>query len=342
MHIEELPLHGGDLHWAAQQFGIARDDWLDVSTGISPWRWPITKLSSNALQRLPYDHEPLLRAASHYYQVPLQSLLAIPGSQFAIDQIPRCVPLGTVAVPELGYKAHESSWKHAGHELIYYKDLDCLQSLVYHHQLCYAVVINPNNPSGEYASREFLHKLESQLAKNAHNQHILVIDEAFMDTENQPSAAAYLSSTANTLVLRSLGKFFGLAGIRLGFLIAQPKWLESIRARGSMWQVSGPALEIGCQALSDSLWIREQKKRIDNQSKKVSKTLTRLFPKERHQSVGLFHSVMGNPTTLLNSFSQLAERGLLTRYIPHTPEQACLRFGLPGDDYDTFERKLQL
>ena len=151
--------HGGDLDQAAQDFAIDRDEWLDLSTGIAPWSWPIPEIPNAVWQRLPAVECPLRLVAANYYGCQPEALLAIPGSQFAIQTLPQLFPATSrVAIPRLGYFEHHKAWQQAGHTLLDYSDLslDQLQQQIKAGELDVVLVINPNNPTATLLPRERL------------------------------------------------------------------------------------------------------------------------------------------------------------------------------------------
>lgn len=137
--------HGGRLRRAAQQYGIPLSDWLDLSTGINPNGWPIPVIPADCWQRLPEDDDGLLAAARHYYGN--DTLLAVAGSQAAIQSLPRLRPKSRVGVLRPAYAEHGHSWQKAGHDLIELPaDADSINAAI--ESLDVLILINPNNPSG--------------------------------------------------------------------------------------------------------------------------------------------------------------------------------------------------
>jgi cobalamin biosynthesis protein CobC len=125
-----LPEHGGDLVWAAKTFNRPVAEWLDLSTAISPWMYPIPSVPDTVWQRLPYNQGGLLQAAAQYYQCDPQHLIPVSGSQAAITHIPTLLSRSSVAIPEVAYREHEYSWRKAGHSVCCYRSLEHLQQLV--------------------------------------------------------------------------------------------------------------------------------------------------------------------------------------------------------------------
>ncbi len=337
IHREGLPLHGGDIDWACKIFGREEGDWVDVSTGVSPWVWPVPNIPERVWKSLPGSHQGLLMAASHYYGCALDQIAPIPGSQYAISRVPMFVPRGRVALPELGYQEHRLAWERHGHFVEYYRDLSSLEALVQGGQVDYAVVINPNNPSGERASSNYIAHIAETLGL-IHPDGLLLVDEAFMDTTSDQSSISL--GAANVLVLRSVGKFFGLAGLRLGFVVGPRRWCEIFEREISPWLISHPALFIGEKALSDESWISFQKQRIDVEMRMLSDLLSKRY--ESPIVTDLFVTVSGEADILLDDFIGLGLQGVLTRFVPSSENEGLLRFGLPGDRFQMFSDRLKL
>jgi cobalamin biosynthetic protein CobC len=302
--------HGGRLGVAARQYGIAREDWLDLSTGISPWPYPLPELPTEVWQRLPEDDDGLNNAAQSYYGT--ESLLMLPGSQTAIQWLPRLLPSGRVALHEPMYNEHPAAWRAAGHVCVAWNE-----------SADYAVLCRPNNPTGKVLPREVLFE-------RARTVGWLIVDEAFLDAEPIESM---IGAAANILVLRSLGKFFGLAGARVGTLVGSSELLDRIATALGPWAVPHPARWAAQLALRDAEWQAAQRLRLAAAAARLSELLGA-------QGLGsisgtaLFRYV---PTPRAAEIHDaLARRGILVRLFA---SPAALRFGLPKTDGDW--RRLQ-
>jgi cobalamin biosynthetic protein CobC len=237
--------HGGNLRDAIVRFGRPREQWLDLSTGINPHPYPVPSLASDAWHRLPESSDALIAAAQAYYGAP--RMLPVAGTQAAIQALPRLRAQSRVVVAAPAYAEHAHRWAVAGHamrEVAY----DALQSAV---DTCDVMVVcNPNNPTGASVAPEILLAWAERLGARGG---WLVVDEAFGDTTPHTSVARR-SARPGLVVLRSVGKFFGLAGLRLGFVAAHEALLAELADMLGPWAVSGPAQQIGCAALSDQAW----------------------------------------------------------------------------------------
>ena len=308
--------HGGRLRKAARQYGIAEADWLDLSTGIAPWAFPIPAIPAGAWARLPEADDGLEQTACAYYGAP--GALAVPGSQAAIQALPRLRSAGKVGVLSPCYAEHAHAWRHSGflvrevveHEVDYF--LDSLDVLV---------VVNPNNPTGLMLSAEQLLKWHTRLARRGG---WLVVDEAFMDNTPGLSLAQH-SDLPGLIVLRSFGKFFGLAGVRLGFVIAAPALLSRLRGLLGDWPVSSHAMVWGGAAYADRAWIAATRLALVERAAALDAVLA------RHGLVAkgacpLFRMV--ETPDAGSVFHRLAAAGILVRPFADAPQR--LRFGVPA------------
>jgi len=314
-----LPTHGGDLGLAEARFGSPAQGWLDLSTGISPFAYPIPPLSADAWQRLPGLAEDLAlrEAAAAAYGIDDPDFLATaPGSQALLQILPRLRPFSQVAVIGPTYGEYSRCFSMAGHHVLPMETLDrTLDADV-------VVVCNPNNPDGrKHDTARLLELAEGLNARGG----LLLVDEAFCDTAPDLSLAPHVRP--GMVVLRSLGKFFGLAGMRLGFAVAEPQLARLLRQALGPWAVGGPVVEVGRTALSDAEWIAGQRKRLAQESALLNSLLGR---------AGL-SSVGGTSLfTLVNAprawalFEYLGQQGILAR--PFSTAPRWLRFGLPPDE----------
>lgn len=312
--------HGGDLTQAMAEFGGTADEWLDLSTGINPWPYPIRKLPDSVWQRLPSraDEQALLVAARSAYRAPESAgIVAAGGTQALIQLLPRLAPDGAVAIVGPTYNEHSAAWSDAGHSIAAIGDLAELPAHVTH-----AVIVNPNNPDGRIVDP---HRLAETAAILQRRGGWLLIDEAFADVEPAISAVASCGKLP-IVILRSFGKFYGLAGIRLGFAITTPDMANSLRNVLGPWAVSGPALHVGAKALSDAPWAMQTRVRLAAQVIKLEGILldagfevvggTSLYRLARHPDAAALHR-------------RLAQKRIWCRSFDWSREM--LRFGLPHD-----------
>ncbi|WP_434154672.1 threonine-phosphate decarboxylase CobD [Pseudomonas sp. JZ134] len=309
--------HGGRLRKAAQRYGIALEDWLDLSTGLAPMPWPIPHIPLSAWARLPETNDGLEEAAACYYRAP--RVLPAAGSQAAIQALPTLRPEGRIGVLAPCYAEHEQAWERAGHYVVPLS-LDDVEAAL--STLDVLVLVNPNNPTGQLIEPERLLRWHAKLTDRGG---WLVVDEAFMDLSPAYSLASW-TGRPGLIVLRSFGKFFGLAGIRLGFVLAEANLLERLDDVLGPWTVSGPARAVAREILLDERGHDRQRKRLAVAGQRLADVLTahELVP---DGGCGLFQWLSRPDAEALHEF--LARRAILTRFFPSI---AGIRFGLPCDE----------
>lgn len=308
--------HGGRLLKAAREYAIAPSDWLDLSTGISPFAWPLPPVPARAWQRLPEDDDGLVTVARDYYGAP--DLLPVAGSQAAIQVLPLLRGHSRVGVIAPGYAEHAQAWRRAGHAV----DV-CPSDRLFACQSDYDVIvlIHPNNPGGDVFAPSALRDLHARLARRGG---WLVVDEAYMDATPQDSLCAR-TGQPGLVVLRSAGKFFGLAGARAGFVCAWPTLLDAMRMRLGPWTVNGPARYVLRAALGDRAWHAQARLRLQQASERLRMLLMR---HDLEPAAGTAFFQWCRIAGAADLHRALATRGILVR---HFGEPASLRFGLPGD-----------
>lgn len=309
--------HGGRLLRAARVYGIAPNAWLDLSTGISPFAWPAPPLPASVWQRLPEDDDGLAETACEYYGA--TQLLPVAGSQAAIQMLPTLRQTSRVGVISPGYNEHAHAWRRAGH-VVETLPASALLADASRHDVI--VLIHPNNPGGDRFERAALLACHAALAERGG---WLIVDEAFMDGTPEHSLCSE-AHRQGLIVLRSCGKFFGLAGARAGFVAAHPGLHEALRDRLGPWTLSGPTRYVLKRALADRAWQATARTWLHVMSDRLATVLTRhgmaptagcaFFQGWQHASAETVHVA-------------LAKQGILTRLF-ETP--ASLRFGLPPDE----------
>ena len=311
--------HGGRLLQAVQRYGVPRQRWLDLSTGINPIAWQGAPLPIASWNRLPEDEDGLLEAAESYYGA--ARLLPISGSQAAIQTLPRLRARSRVGVPALGYNEHAHRWKQGGHDVVPVP-VELFGAAV--DELDVLVVCNPNNPTGERVVPAQLLEWHARLSARGG---WLVIDEAFADSTPETSVARF-TDRDGLIVLRSLGKFFGLAGARVGFVLAKEPLLKALADWLGPWAVSGPSRMVARAALSDRTWQEETRARLRHDSQRLAEILTR-YGLPPGGGCELFQWAC--TARALEIHEALARQGILTRHFGAVPS---LRFGLPATPQD--------
>ncbi|GAB3287972.1 threonine-phosphate decarboxylase CobD [Parahaliea aestuarii] len=336
MTFEPL-LHGGNLNGAIARYGGAVAEWLDLSTGISPCSWPVPPLPEAVWQRLPEQGDDLVDAAAAYYACPPERILPVPGSQHAISRLPRLWQAAEVALPYWGYQEHHRAWRRAGHQCLLYRSQRELLALLERPDLRYVVVINPNNPTTERRDPDDLLSLAETLHRRGGR---LLVDEAFIDLAPHCSLAS--RSHPALVVLRSLGKFFGLAGLRLGFVLGDEIDLAALAMATDPWAVSHPARWVGASALRDAAWQAGQRERLTSLSLRWLQTLRSVLPGLDWSSAGLFQSAPLGARSAETLWDAGARRHLLLRVVGPQSGEAVLRVGLPRErDLEDAARRLR-
>jgi cobalamin biosynthetic protein CobC len=245
--------HGSNLQEAITLFGIPRQCWLDLSTGLNPCGYPVPELPADAWHRLPEHPAELIAAARRYYGAP--SLLAVAGTQAAIQALPRLRGPSRVTVAAPSYAEHAQHWGLHGHKM-WQAPYDELEGLIDRSDVM--VVCNSNNPTGAMIAPDRLLAWADALGARGG---WLVVDEAFGDVTPDTSVVRWCGRPG-LIVLRSIGKFFGLAGLRLGFVGAQDSVLTALAELLGPWSISGPAQTIGAAALCDAHWQHAARSRL--------------------------------------------------------------------------------
>lgn len=307
--------HGGRLGAARTAWPDAPTPWLDLSTGINPCPYPVPDLAPDIWSRLP-DPESLRaleRAAAAAFGVDDPArVVAAAGSEALIRLLPRLLAARRIAISTQTYGGHAEAWRAVGAELV---DADAPRADL-------RVLVNPDNPTGRILSPAQVVDL---------TEGPLLVDEAFMDVDPAHSVAplAGAPDQGSLIVLRSFGKFYGLAGVRLGFLVAEPALAARVRLALGDWPVSGPAIAVGLAAYADADWAGQTRQRLIEGAVQLDGLLRRAG----FEIVGgtrLFR--LTRAADAPRRFQLLAQAGILTRPFPW--DETLIRFGLPGPDRD--------
>ena len=309
--------HGGKLLRAVQHYGIPLSDWIDLSTGINPEVYPICAIDPACWNRLPEDDDGLEAAAAAYYGN--ERLLVLPGSQAGIQAIPSLFRQLTVACVSPLYEEHPQAWQRARHTLRRLPTLArALAASTPNVLLC-----NPNNPTATTLPRAELLDAADRLQRRGG---WLIVDEAFADPEPDKGIVALAGSDVapNLIVLRSLGKFFGLAGARVGFVFAAADKLERLREMLGPWPVAHPSRAVAKQALEDFAWQAATRERLAASSQRLAGLLEPLGEVSR---TALFCTL--KTERLAELVEHFSRRAILTRQFE---QHSLVRFGLPGSE----------
>jgi cobalamin biosynthetic protein CobC len=299
----ELTGHGGRLDAALSIYADAPRPWLDLSTGINPNPWTPREPLAFDLGRLPTrsDLRMLEGAAAGHFGVDPARVAAVPGSEIALRLLPSLGLPRPIRAPIPGYGTYGEI-----------ADTDAGEADEAGGTLIRA---NPNNPDGE-----LLRSINPASDR-------LVIDEAFADAVEAHSRLPYIDPSAPVIVLRSFGKFFGLAGLRLGFVIATPALLAKLRALLGDWPVSAQAIAYGREAYRDTGWIAGMRADLAARAERLDALLAR-HGLAATGACPLYRLVASRDAPAI--FDRLARAGVLVRPFADRPD--WLRFGLPADD----------
>ncbi|MFT3973144.1 MAG: threonine-phosphate decarboxylase CobD [Amaricoccus sp.] len=308
--------HGGDIGAAARRFGGAPEAWLDLSTGINRVPWPMPALPAAVLRDLPTAAATgaCAAAAGAAYGAAGAACLPVAGAQAAIGLVARLRPPGRVGVVAPTYNEHAAAFAAAGWQVVEVPDIAALAGFDA------AVIVNPNNPDGRRWPTDAV------LALGARNGFV-VVDESFADAEPETSICPHLTGAPGFVVLRSFGKFYGLAGLRLGFALGAATEIARLAALAGPWAVNGPALHAGRLALGDAAWTAATRTRLAADADRLDGLAggagwrlvggTRLF---RLYDTGDAEAAQ----------AQLGRRQIWSRAFPYS--STWLRLGLPGTE----------
>jgi cobalamin biosynthesis protein CobC len=315
---EATVAHGGDLGVARRLFPGAPEPFIDLSTGINPWSYPLARFSPTVFARLPEQDAltAIAAAAAKGYSAPsAEHVVVAPGSQVLLPLIASSVPRARAIVVSPTYPELARAAALAGH------DVKTVESIEQAGDAKLVIVANPNNPDGRRSTRAALLKVAHDLRRY---DGLLVVDEAFMEVVAPGESLAAEVACGNVVVLRSFGKFFGLPGLRLGFALTAPPLARRLSAVLGPWPVSTPALTIGAKALADTAWIERTRKNLA----KAATSLDAILAGAGLEIIGgtdLFRLVRSEAAPAL--FRHLGRAGIYVRTFPDN--RTWLRFGLP-------------
>ncbi len=309
--------HGGNLTTAIARFGGTREQWCDLSTGINPIPYPLPTFTSDDWTALPAAdaQEALVTAARRFWNVPEgAAILAAPGASSLIARLPALKPSGTVDIPHPTYNEHAASFSHSGWTMGAQKHDARIDA---------RVIVHPNNPDGRLWSAADL------------DAPFMIVDESFCDVTPAQSLMKY-ADRPGTIILKSFGKFWGLAGMRLGFAIGDPTLVASLSATLGPWPVSGPALTVGTQALSDTSWATTTRQRLRQDAQRLDQ-LALASGAQLHGGTDLFR--LYRVDSAQNWQDRLAKHHIWSRIFPYSAH--FLRLGLPPEqDWARLENAL--
>jgi cobalamin biosynthetic protein CobC len=315
--------HGGDIAAARRMFPNAPEPFVDLSTGINPHPYPLPALPSDSFERLP-DRASVRRlaaiAASCYGAPSADHVLPAPGTQILLPQVARLAAPGHAAILSTTYAEHARAASLAGHSVSSVADPEALRGA------SLAIVVNPNNPDGRIVPRAPLLRVADDLDLRGG---VLIVDESFADVAPAGTSLSGDVERGNIVVLRSFGKFFGLAGLRLGFALAAPGLIHRLDLSLGPWAVAGPAIAIGEKALADEPWRRRTLLALTKAAGRLD-ILLRGSGLEILGGTPLYRLTRSSDAQAL--FDRLGNAGILIRRFAEHP--TWLRWGLPRTEAD--------
>lgn len=329
--IIDQPPHGGDLQAASARYDRPMTQWLDLSTGINPNAYPVPPIAPAAWHNLPYVNSALVAAARAAYAVPdTFAITPTPGSQPVIMALPRLLPKYSVLLPQWGYADHGAAWQAADAHCLRYTScsaaaqIAAIDAALADNPRQHVVLIQPNNPTGVLLPPAQLRHWAAQLVEGAR----MIIDETFIDaTPAQSVCPEHLHPAM--IVLRSVGKFYGLAGLRLGFVLTEPGGGQLVQAELGPWSVSGPAQVVGQQALTDVGWQTQMRLELAQSQHDHAHWLLPLesFTERVTQHLPLFSTCWLLKENARRLVHLAGQQGILVRCLPGDDRLDMLRLG---------------
>lgn len=305
--------HGGRLADARAHFGEGPHPWMDLSTGINPVAWPGVSGIAADWQTLPDPAAlcALEQAAAGCFGVHPDYVCAVPGSELGLRL------LGTL----IDAPAHHRVPSYRTHTAIFADSQPWQDGAPPPVGRSVVVMANPNNPDGKVLPAG---TVEQALASQAQAGGWLVVDEAFADVTPGCSVAPLVDDARPLIVTRSFGKFFGLAGVRLGFVLAPRAILARLRALLGDWPISAAGVALGTAAYRDAHWIASAREAAAIRAAALD-TLLLAHGLQPTGQCPLFRLIDHSDAQAL--FTLLARQQILTR--PFADHPRWLRFGLP-------------
>lgn len=311
------PHHGGRLLQAAERYDIPLAQWLDLSTGINPRPYSSPPIPAECWMRLPEDNDGLEDAAAAYYGC--EQVLPVAGSQAAIQALPGVLDGTRVSILGPTYAEHAWAWHSRNPRPAARDELEAAAETS-----DIVIVVNPDNPSGRVIEPARMRRAQAALASRGG---WLIVDEAFMDPTPTASMAAW-AGEPGLIVLRSLGKFFGLAGARVGFVLAPEQISLALARLLGPWTIAGPSRLIARAALLDRAWQQHTRQTLDHASRRLAALLCD-GGLGIASGCALFQQVCHDAAP--DWAESLCQHGILVRSFESPPR---LRFGLPAHEHD--------
>ena len=277
--------HGGNILSLARQRGLSPTELIDFSASINPLGLsPVVRNAIvNALDTLVHypdnDCGELKLALAEFHGLKQEHFAIANGSTEIIYTLPGLLPGKSALIVSPTFSEYTNALRLHQREIRHLPlspadgfalNLDRLASLLenYYDAL---YLCNPGNPSGALYPRRVVEQVYD-LCRDTGT--FLVLDEAFMDFSEEESAKTVIIAADQGIVLRSMTKFYGIPGLRLGYAMAAPSLIERLSSLGGPWSVNTLAQVAGVAALRDSDYIRRSLADVADLRRKLSSALS--------------------------------------------------------------------
>jgi cobalamin biosynthetic protein CobC len=312
---EDWTWHGGRLAQARAHFGAGAAAWIDLTTANNPDPGPADAIAVD-WRGLP-DPQALAgleAAAARYFGVDPAHVCALPGTETGLRLLSALIDLPARHFAP-AYRTHGAVFPHSRPVADFTRREAGASALL---------LANPNNPDGRIFAAE---RLREWLGWIEAERGWLIVDEAFADAQPALSLAAEMADERRLILFRSFGKFFGLAGLRLGFVLAPREIIAGYRRLLGEWPISSAGLAIGTAAYRDDGWIAATRAALPDRAARLDAVLQN----RGYRPIGqcpLFRLIEADDAHAL--FEHLARRAILTR--PFEDNRRWLRIGLPAGE----------
>lgn len=265
-----IQVHGGNRLEISRRYAIAEDAIIDFSSNINPLGCPssVRPLVRNGVALLtayPDSHCLELREAlAAAWGCSSQHIIAGNGSTELIHLLPRVLRPRRALIFTPTFSEYEASLRAAGCAIhtISLRDgegfrMPAREAISFLPRVDVLYLCNPNNPTGTLAEPNLLAAL---LAAAEKQKVLVVVDEAFMDFAPDHSLVRSAGRRNNLLVLRSMTKFFGIPGIRLGYLVGPPQLIKRLYRHKEPWTVNTLAQKIGIACMAEHRFAAETRR----------------------------------------------------------------------------------
>jgi len=281
--------HGGNIQEICSRYGLEPGGLLDFSANINPLGYPpgLSKTLREGLSSI--LHYPdinctrLRRAICQKTRHKEEEVLIGNGSTELMYLIPRAFRPQKGLVFEPTYSEYGRALRLAGanvEKLVstgdtsFRPDLGSASGKLTSGQSQMVFLCNPNNPTGNLIKKEEILALAEGLP-----QSLIVVDEAFMDFVDEPHKYTVLPEAGrvkNLIVLRSMTKFFGYPGLRLGYMVAHREVISQAEGHKEPWTVNALAQLAGEAALKDEDFIFRSREYMASEKSFLYRELSRL------------------------------------------------------------------